>query len=232
MSGIEEAPGAAVIVAAGSGTRIGFDKTLADLAGDPVICHSLRAFASCADVTEIVVVTARERVEAVCRIVSDLAVPVHVIEGGATRMDSVIAGLEAVSHAGAIAAVHDAARPLVTPELVARCFAAAREHGGSVAAERVIDSLQRGDAAGYCVEPVPREGLWRMQTPQVFPAALLLAAYREARADGLKSTDETTVMRRAGHPVFLVENSDWNFKVTVPRDLDVARYLVESRRIF
>jgi len=221
--------GAAVIVAAGSGKRMGFDKTLTPVAGEPLICHAVRAFDLCRNISEIVVVTAPEREESMADVLKNFSKPVRVVRGGETRQDSVLAGLSAVSDSCALVAIHDAARPLVTPDFISRCFAAAREFGGSVAAERLTDTLQQEDADGFCDSPVPREGLWRMQTPQVFSRVLLLAAAEDAAASGVVLTDETSVMRRAGHPVYLVENPDWNIKVTLPRDVGVVDFLLRAR---
>jgi len=208
---------------------MGFEKTMTLLAGEPLICHSVRAFDLCDDISEIVVVTAADREAAVAEAVAGFSKPLRVVRGGDTRQQSVSAGLQAVSPVCEWAAIHDAARPLVTPDVIARCFASAREHGGSVAAERVTDTLQRADEMGFCDRVVDRVGLWRMQTPQVFRVAVLLAAISEAEATGVTLTDETSAMLRSGHQVHLVENPDWNFKVTLPRDVGVAEFLLNVR---
>lgn len=220
---------AAVIVAAGSGRRMGFEKTMTPVAGEPLICHAVRAFEFCTDIHEIVVVTAADRESTVAESLQIFSKPLQVVRGGETRQESVLAGLRAVSGTCDMVAIHDAARPMVTPDLISRCLVAAREFGGSSAAERVTDTLQRADETGGCTGVVDRSGLWCMQTPQVFPCSDLLAAIQNAEDAGVALTDETSAMLRAGHPVQLVENPDWNFKVTLPRDVAVADFIIRSR---
>jgi len=221
--------GAAVIVAAGAGRRMGFEKTMTPVAGEPLVCHAVRAFDLCEEISEIVVVTAAEREASVFEVLQVFSKPLRVVRGGETRQESVLAGINATSASCDWVAIHDAARPLITPDFISRCFAAAFEFGGSTAAESVSDTLQRGDENGFCAGVVDRSSLWRMQTPQVFQRAALLAAIRDAQESGVTLTDETSAMIRAGHRVHLVENPDWNFKVTLPKDVGVAEFLLRSR---
>jgi 2-C-methyl-D-erythritol 4-phosphate cytidylyltransferase len=211
----------AVLVAAGSSRRMGFDKILTPLAGEPLVRHTVRAFELCADVREIVVVCAREREASIREALADAKKVVAFVSGGETRQESVTNGLAALAPDAEFVAVHDAARPLVTPDLISRCLAAA--------AEPVTDTLQRADDAGCCAEVVNREGLWRMQTPQIFRAGDLRRAMDAALAAGVSVTDETSALRRLGGHVFLVENADWNFKVTYPRDVALAEFILRSR---
>jgi 2-C-methyl-D-erythritol 4-phosphate cytidylyltransferase len=217
----------AVIVAAGSSQRMGFDKILTPVAGEPLIRHAVRAFELCEAVDRIVIVCSREREAEVRAVLGDAKKIAAIVPGGETRQESVWNGLEAVN--AEYVAVHDAARPLVTPSLITRCLEAAIEHGAAVVAEREIDTLQRADDAGCCGELVDREKLWRMQTPQVFRLADLRRAMEGVRAAGVTVTDETSALRRTGGHVFLVENTEWNFKVTFPRDVTVAEFILQSR---
>lgn len=219
----------AVLVAAGSSRRMGFDKILTPVAGEPLVCHAVRAFQHCEAVREIVVVCSRERDADVRAVLGAAEKVTAIVAGGASRQESVDAGLAALGAETDFVAVHDAARPLVTPELITRCFEAAIAHGAATAAEPVTDTLQRADDAGNCAEVVDREGLWRMQTPQVFRLAELRRAMDGVRASGASVTDETSAFRRMGGKVFLVENSDWNFKVTFPRDVAVAEFILQFR---
>ncbi len=217
-----------VLVAAGSSRRMGFDKILTPVAGEPLIRHALRAFEQCEDVREIVVVCALEREAGVRAAGGDARKIVAIVPGGASRQESVAAGLAALGDVEFVA-VHDAARPLVTPALIGRCLEEARAHGAAGAAEPVTDTLQRADAAGNCAEVVEREGLWRMQTPQIFRRTDLRRAMDAAAAAGASVTDETSAVRRLGGKVFLVANFDWNFKVTFPRDVVLAEFILQSR---
>jgi 2-C-methyl-D-erythritol 4-phosphate cytidylyltransferase len=217
----------AVIVAAGSSRRMGFDKILTPVGREPLIRHALRAFELCQAVREIVIVCARERETDVREALTDFSKITDIVPGGDARQDSVWNGLEKIE--AEYVAVHDAARPLITAELIARCLDAAVEHGASAAAEPVTDTLQRSDEEGCCADVVDREGLWRMQTPQIFRTAELRRAMEGVRSSGVSVTDETSALRRAGGHVFLVENAEWNFKVTYPRDVAVAEFILQSR---
>lgn len=217
-----------VLVAAGSSRRMGFDKILTPLAGEPLIRHALRAFEQSEAVGEIVVVCSPEREGDVRAALAEARKVSAIVTGGGSRQESVAAGLAAIGGVQFVA-VHDAARPLVTPALIARCLEAARMHGAASAAEPVTDTLQRADEEGHCAEIIDREGIWRMQTPQVFRVADLRRAMDAVAASGASVTDETSALRRLGGKVFLVENSDWNFKVTFPRDVAVAEFILQSR---
>ncbi len=215
----------AVIVAAGASRRMGFDKVLAPLLGVPLVRWSVGVFAGCEEVDELVVVFGAGREAEVRKALAGAAVD-HFVEGGVTRQGSVARGVAAVS--GDLVAVHDAARPLVTAELIRRCLEEARRSGAATAAERVTDTLQRG-ADGRSVEVVDRDGLWRIQTPQVFETELLRRALRAAADEGRVGTDETTAVLGVGRSAGLVENLDWNFKVTIPRDVGLAEAVLLRR---
>lgn len=216
-----------VLVAAGSSRRMGFDKVLIPLAGEPLVVHSLRAFEQCHDVTEIVVVHSRDREAETRKALESARKIAQFVAGGESRQESVRKGLELVT--ADFVAVHDAARPLVTPAFVSRCFEVAIEHGAASAAEPVTDTLQRVDDAGRCVEVIDREGLWRMQTPQIFRTSELRRACEAVASSGVDMTDETSAIHRIGGAVFVVENPEWNFKVTVPRDVAVAEFILQQR---
>ncbi|HEY5035576.1 MAG TPA: 2-C-methyl-D-erythritol 4-phosphate cytidylyltransferase [Chthoniobacterales bacterium] len=221
----------AIIVAGGSGRRMGFDKTFALLAGEAVLVHSLRAFERAEGVANIIVVGREERlseIEALIRAqrfgkVSD------VVAGGARRQDSVRHGLEKVSANVEYVAVHDAARPFVRPETIAQVFAAARTHGGAACAAPVSDTLKRADREGCVAGGVDRENLFAVQTPQIFRRDLLLEAYRQIFAANLEITDEISAVEHAGGKVLLVPNDFPNFKITYPADLAFAERLLKQQ---
>ena len=217
----------AIIVAAGASRRMGFDKLAADLAGRPVLAWSLDAFGACPEVAGIVLVAPASRVEEFQTIASGNKKLLSVVPGGAERPDSISAGLDALSGVpdGDYIALHDAARPLVAPETISRTFRAAVACGGGAApAERVADTLHRTGAGGLVTETVSRADLWRVQTPQIFPARDLRALPRDP-----SRTDEISAHAKAGKPSAMVENPLPNFKITVPADLVIARALLASR---
>ncbi|MEM7178641.1 MAG: 2-C-methyl-D-erythritol 2,4-cyclodiphosphate synthase [Pseudomonadota bacterium] len=148
------------------------------------------------------------------------------VPGGAERAETVRLALEALApHAPETVLVHDAARPFASPRLF-NSLAARGAEGGAIAAEPVVDALWRADVAGYATTPVPRDGLWRAQTPQAFPFATLLHAHRTA--SGPPALDDAEVFRNAGLPVALVPGETDNFKITTTADLARARRLIEQ----
>ncbi|HEX6324173.1 MAG TPA: 2-C-methyl-D-erythritol 4-phosphate cytidylyltransferase, partial [Vicinamibacterales bacterium] len=211
----------AIIVAGGRGARLGAErpKQLLDLGGRTMLQRSVDAFDRHPAVNEIVVVLPDDERAAVrleCR-------KQHVsVAGGARRQDSVAAGFAAGSAAADIVLVHDAARPFVSDEVIARVIDAAAANGAAVPATRARDTVKRADAAGGAVlETIPRETIWLAQTPQGFRRAVLADAM--ARSDGSDVTDEAMMAERAGHPVHVVEGDERNVKITTQEDLRLAR---------
>jgi 2-C-methyl-D-erythritol 4-phosphate cytidylyltransferase len=218
----------AIIVAAGSSSRMGFNKLLAPLAGMPVLRRSLLAFEGCEEIQEVVVVGGEQVREEVARWRDEggLAKLTAVVAGGAERHLSVWAGIDACAPAAEVLAVHDGARPLITPEQIAKCVRAAREHGAAACARPMTETLKRADAAGRVTESIDRSGVWVMETPQVFQRDLLVRAYQEVLRDNALVTDEVSALQRLGTPVLLVENIRPNPKITFPADLDLATRLM------
>jgi 2-C-methyl-D-erythritol 4-phosphate cytidylyltransferase len=220
----------AVIVAAGSSRRMGFDKLTAPLRGRPLVAHSLAAFEACPDVGSIILVCSGERMAEFEKIAAPFGKVREVVAGGRERVHSVLAGVNALAdRAPAFVAVHDGARPLITPSAISACYAAAREAGAAVCGEPVTDTLHRADPDGFLKETVSREHLWRMQTPQIAETAVLRTLLLGAREAGEAVTDEISLLLRAGRKARVVENPDWNLKVTYPRDLALAEMLLQSR---
>lgn len=209
---------------------MGFDKLFALLGDKPVVAHTIAAFEAAGCVGEIVVVARADRVGELQELVrqSDFAKVVDVIEGGERRQDSVERGLKRVPAAEYVA-VHDAARPLITSQQIERVLAAAREHGAAALAEPVTDTLKRADSNGVVIGGASRDGLYAMQTPQIFKADLLRAAYSGVAANHLTVTDEVSAVEHHRGKVVLVPNDDWNVKITYPRDLLLAQSALARR---
>lgn len=223
----------AIIVAAGSSRRMGFDKLAAPLAGRPVLECAVRALARCTEIAEIVLVTSPDRwaaAEAWVAAVTDATrVPVRFAPGGAERHDSVAAGLAALDSATTLVAVHDGARPLVSTDDLRRVIAEARATGAASLARPVVETLKRADATGWVTTSVDRDGLWAMETPQVFEVGLLLQAYAAARARGQTLTDEVSAVQAAGRSVRLVASTSLNLKITHPQDLALAEAWMRTK---
>ena len=222
----------AIIVAAGASRRMGFDKIFAMLHGKPVLYWSLAAFQQCADIDEIVVVTRPEKVLEVQKLVAveKLTKVTSVVEGGAERHLSVWNGLRAIQAEGSRqVAIHDAARPLVTPKLISACIALAGKHGSACCASPIPDTVKRASHELLVTDDVERQNLWAMQTPQVFSSALIMQAYASLMARNELVTDEVSAIQKIGKRVALLENEDYNFKITFPRDLPLAEQVIDIR---
>jgi 2-C-methyl-D-erythritol 4-phosphate cytidylyltransferase len=229
----------AVIVAAGSSRRMGFDKLFADLGGRPVVAWSVSAFQACAEVEALVIVAPPEREPALRELAQRWAWTKlrAIVPGGPERHLSVWNGLRAaaglaatVSGEESFVAVQDGARPLVTPGMIERCLDAARVSGAACCAAPVSDTLKRANAQGWIVGSVDRTDLWAMQTPQVFRLADLQRAYERVLAAGLAVTDEASALEQMQQRVTLVNSGEFNWKITYPADLELARHLLTSRQ--
>ncbi|HLS19084.1 MAG TPA: bifunctional 2-C-methyl-D-erythritol 4-phosphate cytidylyltransferase/2-C-methyl-D-erythritol 2,4-cyclodiphosphate synthase, partial [Paracoccaceae bacterium] len=218
---------AAIVVAAGQGTRFGgpIPKQYLDLAGEPVLTRTLRALLAVPIDAVLVAIhqDARADYERAAAPLADKRL-LPAVTGGATRADSVRNALEALSpHAPARVLIHDGARPFISPERIAALIAA---EGAAILAEPVVDALWREDA-GHADAPVARAGLWRAQTPQYFPYQQLLEAHRaEAATGGKPALDDAETYRRAGHQVALIEGNAENFKITTSDDLARAERIL------
>src|SRR5438876_671681 len=219
----------AIIVAAGSSRRMGFDKLLEFIAGKPVIAHTIDAFERSKAVTEIVVVVREDRLPEFEKAVRSSKKVRKLTAGGEHRQDSVRAGLQHLGENVQYVAVHDAARPLITPEQIERVFDECRAHGAAAMAEPIIDTLKRTDENLHVTDSVDRDQLYAMQTPQIFWRDLLEEAYRTVFAQQRRITDEVSAVELLGRKVILVANNDFNFKLTYERDLRLAEIILRER---
>ncbi len=218
----------AIIVAAGSSRRMGFNKLLAPLAGEPVLRRTLGVFQACAAIDEIIVVTSdalRPEIEAWRT--TALGKVTQVIIGGAERHLSVHAGLLALNPACQIVAVHDGARPLISAAQITRCIEAARTQAAVACARPMAETLKRCDSSGRISDSIDRANAWIMETPQVFQRDLLVRAYDAVIRDGLLVTDEVSAVQHLGESVFVVENFELNPKITFPADILLAQRFVD-----
>src|SRR5712675_420023 len=210
---------------------MGFDKLFAVIAGEPVIAHPIRVFERATSVGEIVVVAPEDRHDEIRKISRDRGFEkvLSIVPGGERRQDSVRAGLDRINHDAKYVAVHDAARPLITPEQIERAFEQCRVHGAAALAQPIDDTLKRADADLLVAGSVDRHQLYAMQTPQIFERKLIEDAYRDVYAENASVTDEVSAVERLGRKVVLVPNTDLNFKITYPRDLALAEFVIHER---
>ncbi|QUP53732.1 2-C-methyl-D-erythritol 4-phosphate cytidylyltransferase [Ralstonia syzygii] len=229
----------ALIPSAGTGTRAGGDlpKQYQPIAGRPMLWHTVQAFLASPEIDRVVVVTAPGAPALAARFPGmgfDAARLVEVDCGGDSRHASVTNGLAALRGLGAVeddwVLVHDAARPGLTPALIARLVDAVEADDGQavggILALPLADTLKRADAAQHIAETVPRGGLWQAQTPQMFPLGLLQRALSEALTEQRIVTDEASAIEAAGHRPLLVAGALRNFKVTYPDDFALAEAIL------
>jgi 2-C-methyl-D-erythritol 4-phosphate cytidylyltransferase len=229
---------AALLLAAGRGERLGASppKAFRPLAGRPLVLRAAAALAASPAIDLVVPVVPGPdlaRWAALARDFPGAEKLTDAVAGGLERQDSMQAGLAALPSGTGWVAVHDAARPLVRPEDVARVVAAARRTGAALLATPVRDTLKRvfdeGPERRRVRETLPREACWAAQTPQVFRVELLREALAKAEAEGFLATDDAQLVERLGTPVEVVEGDPWNLKITWPRDLELAEALLAHR---
>ena len=219
----------AVIAAAGSSSRMGGrDKLAEPLDGIPVILRTLAAVEAVPEIREIVVVTREDRVEEYRRLLGQCSRLRAVVPGGSTRQESVRNGVRALSPDCTLAAIHDGARPLVTPEVFARCIEAARSCGAATAAVPVKDTIKLADETGRVLDTPDRSRLWAVQTPQIFDRERYLRAAEEAERRGLSCTDDCQLFEAMGWEVQLVMGDYRNLKLTTPEDFLAAGAYLEG----
>ena len=222
---------AAVLVAAGSATRMGgIDKVLAPLGDEPLLAHAVRAFEQCALIDEIVIVTREDLLPEVGRICREggFEKVKNIVVGGQTRMHSVLCGLNAITGPVKLAAIHDAARPLVPPQVISQTVCKAADTGAAAPAVPVKDTIKQAQDGVVTATPA-REALFAVQTPQVFDLDFIRAALYKALQDGVELTDDCMAAERLGMKVHLTEGSEENFTVTTPLDLMMANVLLAQR---
>lgn len=226
----------AVIVAAGRAVRmgVGVDKVFLATAGRPVLAHTWQRFEDAPSIGEIILVVRDGMESAVAELVSRYGFrkPHRIVLGGAQRQDSVANGLEALSSGAEIVAIHDAARPCVTVELIEATVALARESGAAIAAQPVADTIKESADGVTVLRTLDRDRLWAAQTPQTFRVEVIRRAIAEVRRRGLTVTDDAAACEAIGQPVRLVPSRTPNPKITLPGDLALVESLLrgENRR--
>jgi 2-C-methyl-D-erythritol 4-phosphate cytidylyltransferase len=196
-----------------------------------VVLRALRPFTSHPDIAQVVLVLPPEQAAAPPGFLAELRGPgLVLVAGGRERSDSVAAGLAALSQECAVVLVHDGARPFVEREVIDGVIGAARRGEGAIAAVPLGDTLKEADAAdpGRVARTVPRERLWRAQTPQGFPRALLERAHAMAARNGSTATDDAALVEACGGVVRLVPDTQRNLKITTPEDFALAELLARA----
>jgi 2-C-methyl-D-erythritol 4-phosphate cytidylyltransferase len=232
---------AAIVPAAGLGTRMGADqpKQFLELDGMPLIIFTLRRLASCPAITDFLISTRADDVMSLQDKVAKAALgrPARVVHGGDTRQQSVANALAQVDPSTEIVLVHDAVRPFVTREQIERLIAEVRARGAAILGIPAIDTVKEVKRASLPEDvalisaTVPRERIVLAQTPQAFSYVLLRDAFRKAQQDDVTASDESALVERFGHDVFVVQGSERNIKITRRSDMDLARFYLEQERM-
>ncbi|HUX72183.1 MAG TPA: 2-C-methyl-D-erythritol 4-phosphate cytidylyltransferase [Cellulomonadaceae bacterium] len=233
---------AAILTAAGSGSRLGHDepKALVGLCGRPLVAHAARRLVASGAVDLLVVTAPRARADDVARLLAaeDLPVPVTVVEGGASRQASVAAGLAVLPQEIDVVLIHDAARALVPPSLVARVARAVRSgHRAVIPGVPVSDTIKQvgemSDDGAPVLATVSRDRLRAVQTPQGFSRELVdrahVAGLVRAASEATAATDDAALVEAIGVAVWLVDGAEDAFKITTPRDLAAAELVLTGR---
>ncbi len=220
-----------IIVAAGKSRRMGgINKQFLTLCGVPVLEHSIRTFSQRADVSEIVTVTSAESLEEV-KVIADkykTIKPITVVQGGATRQESVECGVRALHQNSELVAIHDGARPLIDSDSISRVFDMASQTGCATVGVPVKDTIKKV-ADGVIVSTPQRSELYITQTPQVFNLSLYKEAMEKAKREGKDYTDDCQLVENCGRKVSMVVGDYRNIKITTPEDVEVARAFTKQK---
>jgi 2-C-methyl-D-erythritol 4-phosphate cytidylyltransferase len=208
----------------------GVDKLFLEVAGRPVVAHTWRRFDDAKCIGEIILVVRKGRQKKFEELAAKFHFqkPFRIVAGGAERQDSVWNGLEALSATAEIVAIHDAARPCVSEELIAETVKRAEESGAAVAAQPVTDTIKESADGRLIERTLDRSKLWAVQTPQTFRVGVIRRAISAARQKKLVFTDDTAACELIGQPVRLVSRVTPNPKVTVPGDLPLVEMLLRN----
>ena len=223
----------AVILAAGSSTRMGEGKSkqFAELGGIPVVARTVSVFDKSEFINEIIVVAKESELKKYEGFAEayGITTPFRVIAGGDTRQASARLGVDAVNDKSKFIAIHDAARCLITEEMIARVCHSAYLHEAAILAVKAVDTVKLGDKNAFIEETPDRKMTWQAQTPQVFKVNAFRAATYIARDENFEGTDDASLLEHIRIPVKLVEGSRENIKVTEPMDIYFAEAVLRAR---
>jgi 2-C-methyl-D-erythritol 4-phosphate cytidylyltransferase len=213
----------AILLAAGRSQRLGFDKILTPLCGQPVLLYSLQSLLSSPRITEILIVTREDIISSIEEIVAreNSTKPVKVLAGGLERQDSVYEGLKAVSQSSSRVLIHDAARPLLSLAMIEKTLEASLKTGGAVAAKRATDTLKVVGNDGVINTTLDRSKVWLMETPQVFEKDLITRSYAKVIKEKSAVTDDASTVELGGGSVVVVESDTLNLKITRSTDWQI-----------
>jgi len=220
----------AIIVAGGSGTRMGADvpKQFLTLKGEPVLMHTLRVFRGVPSITDIILVLPESQINLWAELCKKYKFNLSytIVKGGETRFESVRNGLSKVNSLDSLIAIHDGVRPLVSVDVIENCFTAAEQNGNAIPVVKPVESVRFSDNTS--TYPTNREKVYLVQTPQVFKASIIKRCYETAWQPSF--TDDASVVEFSGEKIHLVEGNRENIKITTPLDLTIAEALLQNQK--
>jgi len=224
----------AIIVAAGSGKRMGRStkKQFLSIGSKPILAYTLEVFDATNKVDRIILVIPRGWKRYCQKEIIEkyrYRKEIEIISGGARRQDSVACGLALVSSDYEIVIIHDGVRPFVTRRMIIESIARARKFGACVVAVPVSDTVKMANSRGVIERTLPRECLWRVQTPQTFRLSLIKKAYAKALKDKFYGTDDAQLVERMNKPVKVISGDYRNIKITTKEDLILAERLLSKK---
>ena len=225
-----------IIAAGGTGSRMGldFNKLFLMIDDKPVLAHTIDVFEKHSKVDEIIIVANENDLQTVKEIIEDFAYSKvkTIVVGGKTRQESVYNGLLCVSEDTDVVAIHDGARPLITPVVIEQCLDAAFEGGASATGVFAKDTLKKTDNENNICETLNRENVVQIQTPQCFKKDLIIKAYEKAIAEKIETTDDCAVAENFGAKIKVIQGSSFNIKLTTPDDYYALSALITYRGDF
>jgi 2-C-methyl-D-erythritol 4-phosphate cytidylyltransferase len=217
-----------IVVAAGeAGAKSAFDRIFADLAGKPILAHSIAAFEACAAVDEVILVTNAANLGRAWNLVKEQGWRklTKIVPGGARRQDSVAAGLQEVGECGWVM-IHDGSRPLVSVEQILDCLACGQKYGAAILAIPTRDAVKMVNAERMVRATPDRSALWLTQTPQCFRKDLIVQGYRDVFGE---VSDDSVLIERQSQPVKVCMGAQTNIKIVTAEDLDYADVVIRRR---
>ena len=221
----------AIVVAGGSGSRMGTStkKQYLKIKDKEILVYTVECFQNMPEIQEIVVVTGKEDITYVEKLLKDtykLNKVSYIVAGGKERQDSVYNGIQAADEKSDYLVIHDGARPLITKEVVRAGLDMAYAHRASIIAVPVKDTIKLVSKDGKVEDTPDRSSLWSVQTPQIFEKELIIHAHEYAKEHGLRVTDDSMLVEAIGVPVYIVEGEYTNIKITTPEDLIIAEKML------
>ena len=220
----------AIILAGGVGSRMKSEVTKQKMliSGISILRRCVSAFDKCDDIDEIIVVAREDELDFAVNETENLTKRVRVVAGGATRYESAVCGFRAVGDKIEYVAIHDAARPLITPEMICDVLRVAKEKGSATAAAKVTDTVKVIDIEGKIVSTPNRDALVRATTPQIFRKDIYERAVNRYSGDANHITDDNMLVEMLGEPVYTVVSDVPNPKITTPEDIYYAELLIKG----